>query len=170
MTWLLTATTLAVSMALALAMGAKAEMDSDITGYWYMETPDEKIMKLHIEPNGRFKTTLEGKTLESGMVHIKKGKWSMKCDSGNVDEGAFKFNTNRMEFVGAKSGTAKWSRTMPVVPATGMIPDSAFKLNVVPKAKTSGAVSGKPGEKKAGDKKASEKKAVTKKVTKETNK
>ena len=170
MTKFLTANTLALSFALLTAMAAKAEMDTDIAGYWYMETPDEKIMKLHIEPNGRFKTTLEGKILESGMVHIKKGKWSMKCDSGNLDEGAFKFNTNRMEFVGAKSGTAKWSRTMPVVPATGMIPDSAFKLNVVPKAKTSAPAAGKPGEKKAGGKKTGEKKAVTKKVTKETNK
>lgn len=170
MTRLLTATTLAASLTLALAMGAKAEMDTDIAGYWYMETPDEKIMKLHIEPDGKFQKRLGTKTLASGMLSVKDGKWSMKGDAGIIDKGAFKFNVNRMELSSKKSGTEKWSRTMPVVPATGMIPDSAFKLNVVPKAKTEGAAPGKPGEKKADEKKAGEKKAVIKKVTKETNK
>lgn len=170
MTRLLKATTLAASMALALAMGAKAEMDTDIAGYWYMETPDEKIMKLHIESDGKFQKRLGTKTLASGMLSVKNGKWSMKGDAGIIDKGAFKFNVNRMELTSKKSGTEKWSRTMPVVPATGMIPDSAFELNVVPKAKTEGAASGTPGEKKAGGKKTGEKKAVIKKVTKEQNK
>lgn len=174
MTRLLTATTLAAAMTLALAMGAKAELDTDIAGYWYMERPDEKIMKLHIEPDGKFQKRLGTKTLASGMLNVKDGKWSMKGDAGIIDKGAFKFKVNRMELTSKKSGTEKWSRTMPVVPATGMIPDSAFELNVVPKAKTSGTESGKPGAKEAGEKKASEKKgekkSADKKVTKETNK
>jgi hypothetical protein len=166
MTRLLKATTLAASMALALAMGAKAELDTDIAGYWYMQTPDEKIMKLHIEPDGKFQKRLGAKTLASGMLSVKDGKWSMKGDAGIIDKGAFKLNVNRMELTSKKSGTEKWSRTMPVVPATGMIPESAFKLNVVPKAKTADTVPENEGEKKTGEKKSVKTKSKVEKSSK----
>lgn len=95
-----------VILLLANANSSIAQVEPRMAGEWHSNDSEQS---LHIQPNGRYQTKKNGQVIDSGKLTGTNGAWTLKSDSGRLDNGTFSFISGNMHLHGGMSGA--WSRS-----------------------------------------------------------
>jgi hypothetical protein len=96
------------TLSISSAPPSSAQMDSHLVGKWNAFAGPGTVFE--VDPDGRYRTTVNGKVVESGQMTAADGTWSLKSDGGRVDHGKFTTDGGGLQLQG-ESVTTAWLRS-----------------------------------------------------------
>lgn len=90
---------------------ANSPIDIGVDGAWLMIGLDHKPYRFRLYPDGSYKTTCGYKTVETGTMKAKNGKWSISSKKGRKDSGTYTIDKTFLTLYSPTTMVTKWRRT-----------------------------------------------------------